>query len=132
LFEDFPSFDANVHVGGPVEKNTLHYIHSLGDKIENSIPISDNLYWSGNFETIKDLIKNKEVSATEIRFFVGYSGWSPGQLEHELNEKSWIVCNENVKHLLDNNDKQMWRDFIKKMDKEYAIWSNMPEDPELN
>ena len=132
LFEDFPSFDANVHVGGPVEKNTLNYIHSLGDKIENSIPISDNLYWSGNFETLKDLIKNKEVSATEIRFFVGYSGWSPGQLEHELNEKSWIVCNENVKHLLDNNDKQMWRDFIKKMDKEYAIWSNMPEDPELN
>ena len=132
LFEDFPSFDANVHVGGPVEKNTLHYIHSLGDKIENSIPISDNLYWSGNFETLKDLIKNKEVKASEIRFFIGYSGWNQGQLEHELNEKSWIVCKENLKHLLDNNDKHMWRDFIKKMDKKYAIWSNMPEDPELN
>ena len=132
LFEDFPSFDANVHVGGPVEKNTLNYIHSLGDKIDNSIPISDNLYWSGNFETLKKLIKNKEVNATEIRFFVGYSGWNPGQLEHELSEKSWIVCNKNVKHLLHINDKHMWRDFIKKMNKEYAIWSNMPEDPELN
>ena len=81
---------------------------------------------------LKKLIKNKEVNASEIRFFVGYSGWSPGQLEHELNENSWIVWNENVKHLLDNNDKHMWRDFIKKMDKEYAIWSNMPEDPELD
>ena len=59
LFEDFPSFDANVHIGGPVEKNTLHYIHSLGDKIDNSIPISDNLYWSGSFDTLKKLIKNK-------------------------------------------------------------------------
>ena len=56
LFEEFPSFDANVHVGGPVEKNTLHYIHSLGNKIEDSIQISENLYWSGNFETLKELV----------------------------------------------------------------------------
>ena len=56
MFEEFPSFDANVHVGGPVEKNTLHYIHSLGNKIEDSIQISENLYWSGNFETLKELV----------------------------------------------------------------------------
>ena len=132
LFEDFPSFDAYVHIGGPVEKNTLHYIHSYGDKIDKSIPISDNLYWSGNFDTLKKLIKNKELVPTKIRFFVGYSGWSSGQLEHELDEKVWIICNENVKHLFDNDYAHMWRDFIKKMDNEYAIWSNMPEDPKLN
>lgn len=132
LFEDFPSFDANIHVGGPVEKNTLHYIHSLGDKIDKSIQISENLYWSGNFDTLKDLIKNNKVKTTEIRFFIGYSGWSPGQLELELNDNAWIVCHEDTYHLFDSNDKHMWRDFIRKMDKDYAIWSNMPEDPNLN
>jgi len=132
LFEDFPTFDGNVHVGGPVEKNTLHYIHSLGDKIDKSIQITDNLYWSGNFDTLKELIKSKKVDASEIRFFVGYSGWSSGQLEHELEENAWIVSNKDPKYLLKNSDKNMWRDFIKKMDEEYAIWSNMPEDPNLN
>jgi putative transcriptional regulator len=132
LFEEFPSFDANVHVGGPVEKNTLHYIHSLGNRIDGSIQIHENLYWSGNFEMLKELIKNKEITPSDVRFFVGYSGWSTGQLDHELEENAWIVSNEDPKFLFDKNNNNMWREFIRKMDKEYAIWSNMPEDPELN
>lgn len=132
LFEDFPTFNSNVHIGGPVEKNTLHFIHTLGDKIENSISVTNELYWSGNFETLRSLIKNGEVHESEVRFFIGYSGWSSGQLEHELNENSWIVSTGDTNIALKNNNNSMWRNFIKKMDKEYAIWSNMPEDPELN
>ena len=81
---------------------------------------------------LKELIKNKEVNPNDIRFFVGYSGWSTGQLEHELEENAWIVSNEDPKLLFDKNNKYMWRDFIRKMDEEYAIWLNMPENPELN
>ena len=132
LFDDFPTFNSNVHIGGPVEKNTLHFIHSLGDKIDNSIPIADKLFWSGNFETLINLISNGEIHESEVRFFIGYSGWSQGQLEHELNENSWIVSSANTNIALKNNNKSMWRNFIRQMDKEYAIWSNMPEDPELN
>jgi hypothetical protein len=42
------------------------------------------------------------------------------------------VSNEDPKLLFDKNNKYMWRDFIRKMDEEYAIWLNMPENPELN
>ena len=83
LIEDFPKFNAKVHIGGPVEKNTLHFIHSLGDKIDQSVAVSENLYWSGNFETLKTLIRNGEVKESEVKFFSGYSGWSPDQLEDE-------------------------------------------------
>ncbi len=132
IVKDFPSFNATLYIGGPVEKNTLHFIHSAGEKIENSIPIIDGLYWSGNFDMVKALIKAGELKESEIKFFLGYSGWSSGQLEHELQDQSWIVVNSNPSIALERNDKKMWQDFIKKMDTDYAIWHTMPDDPELN
>ena len=109
----------------------MHFIHTLGDKIENSVHITENLYWSGNFQTLMSLINEGKVSSEQVRFFAGYSGWSAGQLDYELESDSWIVANSN-KINLDKNDKKLWRDCLKNMNKEYAIWSNMTEDPSLN
>ena len=81
---------------------------------------------------VKALIKAGELKESEIKFFLGYSGWSSGQLEHELQDQSWIVVNSNPSIALERNDKKMWQDFIKKMDTDYAIWHTMPDDPELN
>ena len=131
LIENFPKFDSRIYIGGPVERNSLHFIHTLGDKIENSVHITENLYWSGNFQTLMSLINEGKVSSEQVRFFAGYSGWSPGQLDYELESDSWIVANSN-KINLDKNDKKLWRDCLKNMNKEYAIWSNMIEDPSLN
>ena len=36
LIDNFPKFDAKIYIGGPVEKNSLHFIHTLGNKIKNS------------------------------------------------------------------------------------------------
>ena len=67
-----------------------------------------------------------------MKFFIGYSGWSSGQLEYELQENAWIVINSDSSIALNNNDKRLWRKFIKQMDEDLAIWHNMPDDPELN
>jgi putative transcriptional regulator len=131
LIEDFPEFDAKIYIGGPVEKNSLHFIHTLGNKIRNSVKITDKLYWSGSFEDLIILIKKGELRNDQIRFFAGYSGWSSGQLEYELEADSWIVANsDNIN--LNKSDKRLWRDLLRNMNKEYAIWSNMTEDPTLN
>ena len=132
LIDDFPPFNSCVHIGGPVQKDTLHFIHSLGNKIDGSIYIEDDLYWSGNFKTLQQLVTNKEAFSSQIRFFAGYSGWSAGQLEMELAEQSWIVVAGNSEIALRKNNDQLWRSFISQMDKEYSIWSNMPEDHSLN
>lgn len=132
LIDDFPPFNSCVYIGGPVQKDTLHFIHSLGEKIDGSIPVGDNLYWSGNFKTLQQLVANKEIFSSQIRFFAGYSGWGAGQLETELGEQSWIVVPGNSEIALRQNNNELWRSFISQMDKEYAIWSNMPEDPSLN
>ena len=131
ILSDFPKFDTPVYIGGPVEKNTLHFIHRLGEKIDKSTALGNGVFWSGNFETLKELIEMKQIKKDDIRFFIGYAGWGSGQLEHELKEQSWFVTKNNAELVFSNNQK-LWRDYIKKMDDDYAIWSNMIDDPDLN
>ena len=118
-------------LGGPVQKDNLFFIHTLGDLIEDSLLITDGIWWSGNFETVKEMVKRNEMKEEHIRFFIGYSGWSEGQLEEELKSNNWIVTKANAKHILLPHDK-VWGTILKGMGKKYAEISNYPEDPSLN
>ena len=132
LIDEFPSFNAFVYIGGPVQKDTIHFIHSVGDLIDGSLNIGDNLYWSGNFQTLMQLVAEKKILSSQIRFFAGYSGWGAGQLERELEEQSWIIARGKSEIAFSEHNHKLWKNFISQMDKDYAIWANMPEDPSLN
>ena len=131
LIEDFPEFNAKVYVGGPVGLNQLFFIHTLGDKIEDSQEIVKGLYWGGNFEHLKLLIEAKEITPKDIRFFAGYSGWSVDQLQNEINEKSWIVASTNSDQVMMQSD-EYWQEFMQSLGKKFKIMSSFPEDPSLN
>lgn len=131
IMDDFPDFDANVYVGGPVGLNQLFFIHTLGEKIEQSQKIIDGLYWGGNFEHLKLLIEANEVAPEQIRFFAGYSGWANGQLDEEINEKSWIVAPTSTEQVMSQSE-EYWQDVMKSLGDKFKIMSNFPEDPSLN
>ena len=130
--EDFPNFDAPVYLGGPVQPDTLHYIHRVGDLLDDSEEILPGVFWGGNFEALKILIKNKQVDSTDFRFFVGYSGWSPDQLADELDEESWILAVASEESIFEFNTKSLWKQVLTEMGKEYGMLANFPEDPSLN
>jgi putative transcriptional regulator len=129
---DFPPYDGQVYLGGPIHKDNLFFIHTLGEKVEESIEIIPGLYWGGNFETIKYMIAGNQIKDNEIRFFAGYSGWEPFQLEREVEEQAWIVTNSNAHTIMNTRNDSMWSDVLKKMGTEYAILANFPVDPSLN
>lgn len=132
LIKDDIAGNFPIYIGGPVANQSIHYIHTIGNNIKNSTHIIDNLYWGGDFEEIKKLIKKRKILTKDIRFFCGYSGWTSKQLNDELKEGSWVLKELDIK-LYDKyyNKKGIWRDHIKKI-KKYAIWSNMPKNPNLN
>jgi putative transcriptional regulator len=128
----FPPFDAPVFLGGPVRTDALFYIHTLGNLVEGSSPILKGLSWGGNLEQIRGMIQDQILMPNQIRFFVGYSGWSPKQLDQELEQHSWLVSDAAVQEILADNPSDLWIRYLRSFGKEYAIWANFPKDPILN
>lgn len=119
--------------GGPVEQDNLYFIHTVPDLIPESIEISLGIYWGGDFETVLTLLKDKRLVDGDIRFFLGYSGWEPNQLEEELNANVWLV-DRNVyeNNLIIKSNDTFWREKMIELGGDYSIWSNAPENPSYN
>ncbi len=132
IINDLPNFDAYISIGGPVNTNTVHYIHTLGDKIPNSLKVKNDLWWGGDFETLKELIKSNQIGKHEVMFFLGYSGWMPNQLKNELMQNSWLVCNIDTRTIMFHNKNSLWTDMLQRMGNRYKMWINSPEDPSMN
>lgn len=130
--ESAPRFDSKLALGGPVQKETLHYIHLLGDRIPNSKKIIEGVYWGGDFETVKSLIKTGELSPKNMRLFVGYAGWAEGQLKGEMESNSWIVSKCSKEILFADKPEKLWKRVLEGMGSPYDYLVKLPEDPQLN
>jgi len=133
LIEEVDERDDTVYVGGPVQQNTLQFIHRNNDLIEGGMEVSEGLYWGGNFEQMLTILDGNLIGKNEIKFFVGYSGWAAGQLKDELELNSWIIFrNVGVEKIFDTNVESLWKEVLKTMGGKYKIISNFPVDPRLN
>ena len=132
VLNNFPKIDAKISLGGPVNTNTVHYIHTLGETIPNSMKVIDNIYWGGDFEKLKLLIKLGAVKEDQIRFFIGYSGWNPKQLEREISRKYWIVTEISPEKIMSCHTENNWKEILSRLGENYKIWANFPENPEMN
>jgi putative transcriptional regulator len=127
------SIPFQVYNGGPVEQDNLYFIHKVPHLIDNSIEISDGIYWGGDFEKTISLINQKIISENDIRFFLGYSGWSSLQLDQELSSKSWIVVkNKYESAIIQKSSVAFWKEKMIELGGNYLLWSNAPENPSLN
>lgn len=131
VLDDFPNFDAKVYIGGPVEKDTIHFLHTLGEVVPNSVHIIDNIYWGGDFDTLKDLVAVGIVKSDQVRFFLGYSGWNPKQLDEEIENNAWLVTEMDSEKIMQAN-KNIWKQTLDELGRKYKIWSNFPENPAMN
>jgi len=132
LISDLEDVKLPVYYGGPVQMNTIHFLHQCPDLIPESSKISDDIYWGGNFETVTALIKNNCIDVTKIKFFVGYSGWGDGQLSDELKEKSWLTVSATKGLVFDTQYSEIWKGSLQHLGGEYEMMVNFPIDPQLN
>ncbi len=132
IIEDINDYKETVHIGGPVQQDTLHFIHKA-EYLEDGVDLGNGLYWGGNFEQLISLIDTKAIKSEDFKFFVGYSGWSEGQLQDELDANSWIVTPNATKELVFDQDVEaLWKRVLKGLGGRYNVYSNYPTDPRLN
>lgn len=128
----FEGWDDNLNMGGPVAPDTLHYIHNLGHLVPKSVWVDEDIYWGGDIDTIKNLIQNGSVQKSQIRFFLGYSGWSAGQLERELKENSWVIAKVKSEVIMNNRGVDTWKRVLRSFKNKYRVWADFPDSPEMN
>ena len=123
--------DSNITInnGGPVDKNTLFFIHPYPQLIRNSKEIKDGLFLGGNIEDISKGLKSGAISKNLILFFTGYSGWEEEQLKSEIEDGSWILHDIELNKLTNNLN---WSDVLIEINQEYEIWATAPSDFHLN
>ncbi|MFO8234317.1 MAG: YqgE/AlgH family protein [Bacteroidales bacterium] len=131
VVKDFPKFNTPIYVGGPVAKDTIHYLHTVSDLIPNSVHVQGNIYWGGDFEKVKEVIADGLILPSQIRFFLGYSGWSPNQLEEEIKKNAWLVSELEASKIM-KPDRDLWKKTLQELGNKYKIWTNCPENPALN
>lgn len=127
------NFNGYLNIGGPVEQNTLHFVHRLKDEIPGSIELNKELSWSGDFEQIKFMLNSGMLKEDDIQFFLGYSGWGNGQLREELDNQSWFIRKKATsQEVFDMESDILWKSILKQMGGKYRVFSNYPVDPRLN
>lgn len=121
-----------VFYGGPVRSDTLHFIHQYPHQIPGGQELCPDTCWGGDFDTAIRLLKNGSIDPEGIRFFIGYSGWSEGQLEQELSDQSWLTVKANRNIVFQFNEEETWKDALRLLGGDYAQLIHYPTDPQLN
>ena len=133
IIEGIDGTDFTIYTGGPVQPDTLHFIHRCPQIISGGIELGEGIFWGGDFEQVLYLINTRQLQANDIRFFIGYSGWDKDQLAEELLEDTtWITGYGNQQLVFSNNADAVWKQSLQNLGGRFAQMVNYPIDPQLN
>lgn len=88
-FADAPH--AVLYKGGPVACDMLFVLHAAPEWIEGGVPAGGRWMLGGQMDTVRTALELGVLAPTQLRLFVGYCGWDPGQLETEIAEGYWVL-----------------------------------------
>tara|TARA_B100000963_G_scaffold361706_1_gene398826 strand:+ start:890 stop:1468 length:579 start_codon:yes stop_codon:yes gene_type:complete len=133
LLDDLPTVQCRLSLGGPVKNSNLYYLHTLDDA-PDSIIVKPGLFMGGDFGWVRTLLEAGQPLDGKLRFFIGYSGWTPGQLEDEIKSRSWFVTNADINTIMSTNidDEEFWKSLVTDMGVGFDHIANAPLDPSMN
>jgi len=113
-----------VHEGGPVAQDQLTFSAFWWNK-------KKGLEWAIRISA-EDAIRHSQKSGTVVRAFVGYSGWTAGQLESEMARHSWIIAQPSLTFLGMEHDRPLWAEIMGSLSPLHRILAQAPANPTLN
>jgi putative transcriptional regulator len=133
LDESLPKVEAQISLGGPMEVNSLYFIHQFGDQIQNSAEISDGVFLGGDFQQLSNKIVEDQSNISKVRFIIGYAGWKRKQLKEEIKNNAWIVKElSSPLQLFESQSRLSWKRVMFNLGGKYKIMSKFPLTPMNN
>jgi putative transcriptional regulator len=109
----------SVFIGGPVDLPTVLMLErSATEPPGSSLLVTDNLYLLAAEPSI--LAALKDQSASDLRIFIGYSGWGPGQLEREVRRHGWYIFQYDESLVFDPHPETLWERMVEKTGRSIA------------
>ncbi len=124
--------DHPLFLGGPVQPDTLHFLHTYSAELPDAVIVGDDVAWGGPFDEVADSIRVGTLDGSRFRFFAGYAGWDGGQLADEVAEGSWYPIPATRGLVFDTPTEKLWRQLILSRGDDVALLVNFPEDPRNN
>ncbi len=132
LVPELEGYKIPVYYGGPVQLNSVHFLHQYPELIPGGQEVLKGIFWGGDFDLVIELIKEGSIDLKKIRFYIGYSGWGEGQLSGEIKEKTWLTVKATKRLIFHPGYKETWKDSLLQLGGEYEQIINYPIDPQLN
>lgn len=120
-----------VFEGGPVEKQ--HLLLTLLHWVEGGVRFQSIGKEALDSTTLPE---KTESTSAGLRAFIGYAGWSRGQLEYEIAEKSWLILPPSAPLLkcvtTFEEGINQWLSIMRELGSWYRLLAEEPDDPSLN
>jgi len=104
-----------VWVGGPVEPQRGWLLLGRDPQSDEAVRVADNLFLSASADVLRRLIEDEASAGHEQRFFLGYAGWSGGQLESELAASAWLTAPVSRELIFRTAPERMWEMAIRSL-----------------
>jgi putative transcriptional regulator len=121
--------EQSLFIGGPVQPQTLSFLHS--DEYLPGANVMTNLNLGHSIDALVDLSESFSVTQ-KLRLYAGYAGWSAGQLDNEMSRRDWLVHPATLELVFHPDPDQLWKKIMKQKDVKSRLLADSPDDLSWN
>ena len=112
-----------VYVGGPVQNDRGFVLHTSDyEKTHNTLSQELPIALTQSADVLVDAAHGR--GPEKMRLFLGYAGWGPGQIEGELQDNAWLVCDANIAEIFTSQSDNLYEKCVAAMGIDLALLSN--------
>ena len=129
LVDEFPALTQTglVYSGGPVSRNAMLVLFR-GEDLQEGHGILENVFLAKTLE----VFRSSGFSDQDVRCYLGYAGWGPGQLENEMKSGAWTVMPADAGMIFEPDPSLLWQEMMQRLGGDWSVYSSLPSDPSLN
>ena len=112
-----------VYVGGPVQNDRGFVLHTSDyERTRNTLSQELPIALTQSADVLVDAAQGR--GPEKFRLFLGYAGWGPGQIEGELQDNAWLVCDANIAEIFTSQGDDLYEKCLAAMGIDLALLSN--------
>ena len=126
------SYNEKIYLGGPVSQSVVFFLCRSPSAAGKLDEVCSGVYLGSNLEILESLYSSLENPEQDIRFYLGYSGWSGGQLAEEMEQNSWLVQKANEQFIFLDSENLIWPQAVNSLGEKYQYLTKAPVNPQWN